>query len=285
MRRPRAARISAAIVLLASAIATAAPLPWTSAARWSAMSSPAAGTPRAIGTYTAGCVRGAEPMPPEGPGFEVVRLARGRFFGHPALIDYLRDLGAAVHERKLPALLIGDLSQARGGPLPSDHGSHQSGLDVDVAFVRPKPEKLSIAEREAYRFTPIVDAATNRKTDEWSEDVHSLLAIAAADRRVERIFVNAAVKRELCRAPGDKSWLAKVRPWWGHDDHFHVRLGCPADSPHCRPQPPAATGSGCGAELAWWLGPEPAKARAERRRTAVKAPPLRLPGECKLLVR
>jgi penicillin-insensitive murein DD-endopeptidase len=71
---------------------------------------------------------------------------------------------------------------------------------------------------------------------------------------VERIFVNPAIKVALCRGAGsDRAWLEKVRPWWGHDYHFHVRIRCPADSPTCKPQPPATGGDGCGAELSSWF--------------------------------
>jgi penicillin-insensitive murein endopeptidase len=44
-----------------------------------------------------------------------------------------------------------------------------------------------------------------------------------------------------------------VRPWSGHDHHFHVRISCPADSPQCKPQPPPEPGDGCGHELDYWF--------------------------------
>ena len=77
---------------------------------------------------------------------------------------------------------------------------------------------------------------------------------AAEDPAVERIFVNAAIKKAMCREAGsDRAWLAKVRPWWGHAEHFHVRLDCPPDSPQCKPQPPVPAGDGCGHELDYWF--------------------------------
>jgi penicillin-insensitive murein endopeptidase len=89
----------------------------------------------------------------------------------------------------------------------------------------------------------------------------------AADERVERVFVNPVVKRALCQSAGtDRGWLHKLRPWWGHDEHFHVRLACPADSPECQPQPPLAAGDGCE-ELAWWFNPAAQKERDDRRQT------------------
>jgi penicillin-insensitive murein endopeptidase len=78
--------------------------------------------------------------------------------------------------------------------------------------------------------------------------------IDEADPLVQRIFVNPAIKKALCREAGsDRAWLEKVRPWWGHDYHFHVRLRCPSDSPECKPQPPAGGGDGCSKELNSWF--------------------------------
>jgi penicillin-insensitive murein endopeptidase len=80
-----------------------------------------------------------------------------------------------------------------------------------------------------------------------------LLKLAASDPRVERVFVHPLVKQALCTAAGPKpAWLQKIRPWWGHDAHFHARLACPEDSPECTAQAPLPPGDGCDA-LAWWL--------------------------------
>ena len=58
-----------------------------------------------------------------------------------------------------------------------------------------------------------------------------MLEVAASDPVVDRIFVNPVIKRELCtHEPPGSLWLRKLRPWWGHHDHFHVRLRCPPGS-------------------------------------------------------
>jgi penicillin-insensitive murein endopeptidase len=70
---------------------------------------------------------------------------------------------------------------------------------------------------------------------------------------VQRIFVNAAIKKALCRgARGDRSWLSKVRPWWGHDYHFHIRMRCPADASECQGQKDQDGGDGCR-DLGYWF--------------------------------
>ena len=86
----------------------------------------------------------------------------------------------------------------------------------------------------------------------WHDN--KLIRTAAYDPAVTRIFVNAAIKKALCREAGaDRDWLSKVRPWYGHAEHFHVRIACPADSAECRPQPPPDPSDGCGHELDFWF--------------------------------
>src|SRR4029077_3531738 len=107
---------------------------------------------------------------------------------------------------------------------------------------------------------------------------------------VERVLVNAAIKKELCRVE-DKSrdlpWMAKIRPWYGHHDHIHVRLKCPADSPECRKQPPVPGGDGCSdAELAYWFS---AKVRNPQKSPTPGKPPkpitlADLPPACKTVL-
>jgi penicillin-insensitive murein endopeptidase len=154
-----------------------------------------------------------------------------------------------------PGLLVGDISQPRGGPMLTGHASHQLGLDADI-WLTPMPSReLSRQEREEMSATMVV--ARDRKDvnpEIWTRDYVAVIKAAAEDRKVERILVNAAIKKALCRDAGsDRSWLHKVRPYWGHDYHFHIRIGCPAGSTECRPQDPAPAGDGCGSELDWWF--------------------------------
>ena len=82
---------------------------------------------------------------------------------------------------------------------------------------------------------------------------------AALDPRVERIFAAPGIKKKLCEtAGGDRSWLRKVRPYYGHNEHIHVRLSCPAGTP-CRDQAAPPPGDGCGADLDYWFSAEPYK--------------------------
>jgi len=224
---------------------------------WSQQVFPAPGRAEAIGSHTSGCLRGAVALPADGRGYQAMRIGRWRFFGHPVLIDYIRDLGRRVHLSGLGVVLVSDLSQPRGGPTMTDHKSHQTGLDVDIWYGYP-PEaldrRLSAEERRKISAPVVVNRATMELTDQWEPEMGELIRLAADDERVSRVFVHPAVKRELCEtATGDRSWLNKVRPWYNHHDHVHVRLLCPEGSPECVDQPALRAGEGCGPGLNWWF--------------------------------
>jgi penicillin-insensitive murein endopeptidase len=218
---------------------------------WGAVREPSAGPARSIGKYASGCISGAAKLPYKGEGFYVTRPERERVFGHPLLVSLVRALGAQVKKLKLGVLVVGDLGQPRGGPAPSGHASHQTGLDVDIWF-------LPLAGDKA---TSMIDQAAATVSRAFGSSQRRLLELAASDARVDRVFVHPLIKKALCdRSEGERAWLRKVRPWWGHHEHFHIRLSCPADSPECQGQEALPAGDGCE-QIAWWLD---AKAQAER---------------------
>ncbi|MDD9967863.1 MAG: penicillin-insensitive murein endopeptidase [Myxococcales bacterium] len=234
---------------------------------WASIATPSTGPARAIGGYSGGCLQGAKSLPLDGDGYQVMHPGRRRYYGHPELVDFIEDLSKATYAEAGGVLLIGDLAQPRGGRASGGHASHQSGLDVDIWFWHPPKaakRKLSTAEREQTRARSILNGRTGEIRQRWKGPVSTALRLAASDPRVTRIFVHPIIKRELCRvADGDRSWLRQIRPWYGHDDHFHVRLACPKDSPDCEPQDPTPGGDGCGEELAWWFDEQ---AQADRRK-------------------
>src|SRR5262245_16914001 len=241
-------------------------------ALFGAATSPAPFAVEAIGTYSRGCLAGAVALPVNGRNWQVMRLSRNRNWGHPRLIAYLEQLARDARAIGWPGILVGDMAQPRGGPMLTGHGSHQIGLDADI-WLTPMPDRrLSPAERDEI---PAVDVVRSDAMDidpaTWTPQHRRLLEAVAREPAVERIFVNAAIKRALCREAGpDRSWLAKIRPWWGHNYHFHVRLYCPSGDPQCRPQAPPPPGDGCGKELDWWfteeaLHPAPAPPRKPLR--------------------
>jgi penicillin-insensitive murein endopeptidase len=219
---------------------------------------PSLGKAMAIGYYPRGCLQGGVELPANGPNWQVMRLSRNRNWGHPELINFLeRFAPLAAKATGWKGVLIGDLAQPRGGPLPYGHTSHQIGLDVDIWFMPMPNRELSKKEREEIAASNLVAADGRHVNPEfWTPSDVAFIRTAAEQPEVERVLVNAAIKKELCRVEDKKhsGWLSKVRPWYGHADHIHVRLKCPADSPNCRAQTPVPAGDGCSdKELAFWF--------------------------------
>ena len=254
---------------------------------------PAAMPPHAVGEYAKGCLAGAQALPINGRAWQVMRLSRNRNWGHPALVDFLQRYAEDVQAYDgWPGLLVGDMSQPRGGPMLTGHASHQLGLDTDLWF-QPMPDRrLSPQEREQTSAISVVSAdKLSVDTRQWTDAHTRIIKRAASSPNVERVFVHPAIKKELCQKAGpeasERAWLAKVRPWWGHDDHYHVRIGCPKDSPSCRPQKSIPGDDGCGKELADWFKlitapPAPPKPdQSPPRPMTLDA----LPGECRVVLR
>jgi penicillin-insensitive murein endopeptidase len=217
---------------------------------------PSKGPAHVIGSYTKGCIGGAVPMPLDGDNWQVMRLSRNRNWGHPDLIALLKRLSAKAHrDAGWPGILIGDIGQPRGGPALTGHASHQIGLDADIWLTPMPAHRLSRNERE--EMSAVMMVRQDRLDIDSRVFTPAHLAVirdAAREPSVQRIFVNAAIKKALCRdAKGDRGWLTKVRPWWGHDYHFHIRMRCPPGASECHGQKEQDGGDGCGAELAYWF--------------------------------
>lgn len=226
--------------------------------QWEKIREPVAGQPQSIGGYSNGCIIGAQPLALKGEGYQVIRSVKNRYYGHPQLLDYLTKLGQRSKAAGLPPILIGDMGMPAGGRFSSGHASHQTGLDADI-WLRFGPMDDETARNPAGLATLMVDRAAQRVDERvWTDNQFKLIKLAAQDSHVNRIFVNPAIKVKLCNSEGaDRAWLQKIRPWYGHDSHIHVRLGCPQDAKNCENQAALPAGDGCGAELYSWFEPAP----------------------------
>ena len=218
------------------------------------MTSAASLAPRALGWYSKGCLAGGVHLADNGPNWQAMRLSRNRAWGHPKLIKLVKRLASDAQKKDgWPGLLVGDIAQPRGGPMTSGHASHQVGLDADI-WLTPMPDRtLTAKEREDIQATSMLDT-TSLKVDPsiWTPKHLALIKRAATYPEVERIFVHPAIKKALCEGTGkDRAWLGKVRPLWGHNYHFHIRIGC--SNGGCTPQPAVHGDDGCGKELTEWL--------------------------------
>lgn len=237
---------------------------------WAEVPGPSHGKMEAIGSYDRGCLSGATALSENTKGLQIMRPGRNRFYGHPHLIEYLENLAHTTRTAQVDWLLVGDLANPRGGPHLQGHKSHQTGLDVDIWFMNPSLSTIYSREERntiSARSVLLTGSHPSLNPELWTSTQETVLKIAASFNQVERIFVNPVIKKELCRKfqsdSKQKYWLRKIRPWWGHDDHFHVRLGCPQTSTLCNAQGPLPTGNGCDGSLDWWFSEE---AKEQERR-------------------
>jgi penicillin-insensitive murein endopeptidase len=254
-----------------------------------AAATPAPLAARAIGFYARGCLAGAKPLAIDGPAWQAMRLSRNRNWGHPQLVRLVERLATEAKANDgWHGLLVGDISQPRGGPMLTGHASHQIGLDADI-WLTPMPDRrLSEKEREDLSATSML--ATDRISVDpsiWTEAHSKLIRRAAAYAEVERVLVHPAIKKALCEAKdGDRSVLHKIRPYWGHHYHMHVRIACPKGSDNCEGQPPPSSDDGCGKELNDWIARLKVPPRPDAKPAKPK-PPLtmaQLPAECKVVL-
>ncbi|MCQ9122470.1 penicillin-insensitive murein endopeptidase [Rodentibacter caecimuris] len=214
------------------------------------------GNAQPIGSYSNGCIIGAKALPAKGDGYQVIRMNRNRYYGHPEMIHYLKRLGERVKAAGLPTMLVGDIAMPGGGRFLTGHASHQMGLDADIWLRMGDMSDVDALNSDGKGLL-VVDRKAQRVDERiWHNNHATLIKLAAQDHSVTRIFVNPAIKLKLCQtASNDRGWLHKIRPWFGHDSHFHVRLKCPADAAYCENQSPVPAGDGCGDELYSWFEP------------------------------
>jgi penicillin-insensitive murein DD-endopeptidase len=223
---------------------------------------PAAIASEPHGFYSKGCIAGAVAIPTDGPTWQAMRLSRNRRWGHPDMIALIERLSReAAQKDGWPGLLIGDISQPRGGPMLSGHASHQMGLDADI-WLNPMPNRtLTGREREDISAVSMLKGDTLYvDPNRWSDAHARLIVRAASYPEVERIFVHPGIKKKLCDSwKGDRSAFGKIRPYWGHHYHFHIRMSCPKGARDCKSQAAPPSGDGCDKSLAWWFTDEPWK--------------------------
>ena len=242
-------------------------------------------SPAPYGGYSKGCLAGGVQLPETGPTWQAMRLSRNRNWAYPETVSYIRDLSTfAARQPGWKGLYIGDISQPRGGPMLTGHRSHQLGLDMDIWMLPPDRLDLSVAERESISSVSMRRAGGAFVNDKWTRQHHEILKAAASDPRVARIFVFPGAKVQMCNdEKGDRAWLRKIRPWWGHHYHFHVRLKCPSDAAGCVDQAAPPAGDGCAEAEDWVqniLNPPPPDPDAPKPKPRQELQMADLPRQC-----
>jgi penicillin-insensitive murein endopeptidase len=256
-----------------------------------AVKEPAPLAARSIGFYAKGCLSGAKPLAIDGPAWQAMRLSRNRNWGHPQLVRLIERLATEAKANDgWPGLLVGDMSQPRGGPMLTGHASHQIGLDADI-WLTPMPNKrLTEREREDLAATSMLADKISINPQVWTPAHVRLIKRAATYPEVERVLVHPAIKKALCEAAGtDRAFLHKVRPYWGHHYHMHIRMACPKGSTNCQAQPPPPSDDGCGKELDDWFAlltkpPKPAPPDAKPPKPKPQLTLDQLPADCRVVL-
>src|SRR5664279_4467045 len=175
---------------------------------------PAAMPTRVVGFYAHGCIAGAEALPINGDTWQVMRLSRSRYFAHPDIVALVERLAAKAHkDAGWPGILVGDMSQPRGGPMLTGHTSHQVGLDADI-WLTPMPNRiLTPEEREQISAVSMLKDPLSVDSTKFTIDHVKLIKRAASYPQVARIFVHPAIKKSLCQQAAavgkDRAWLGK----------------------------------------------------------------------------
>jgi len=248
---------------------------------------------RSIGFYSRGCLSGAEAIPIDGNNWQVMRLSRNRNWGHPRLVTLIKRLAKDGAEKDgWPGLLVGDISQPRGGPMLTGHASHQIGLDADIWLTAMPGHRMTRGERENLSATSMLGPDKVHADPSVFTARHSaIIRRAASYPQVERVLVHPGIKKAMCEEKGvDRTDFHKIRPYWGHHYHMHIRIACPAGSTDCRPQPTTPNDDGCGKEITDWIAllerpPPPPKPGPPVKRKP--KPPITLadlPAECRMVV-
>ncbi len=247
-----------------------------------ALPSFAAPTPEIIGNYNNGCISGSVKANLKSPYYQIYHPQNKRYYGHRSIMEFLDRLSVTAHKLGFESLLVGNISSEYGGPVNTGHASHQTGLDVDIEFNHRRLSDKELRSRGHAHI--LVDRGGKTANQQFTRAYYELIMAAAHDPAVERIFVSPAIKVTMCDMTTDEReqpFLRKIRPWYGHTEHFHVRLRCPEDAVDCERQLPPTPKKSIAEEkeeaLTWF---EPAPANAPK---PVRKPKPPLPEKCQLL--
>jgi penicillin-insensitive murein endopeptidase len=180
-----------------------------------------------------------------------VRFLPGRtlHWGTEELVGLIERVGAEMRRRHSSRVTVGDLSAEHGGPV-GRHRSHQSGRDADICFLArtatTRGQGAPVDLNDYVSFDRNGRSLDGRYVFDTARN-WALLDAILTDRRVqiERIFISAPLRQRLLAygrehgADGallERAALTLLQPRGvsPHDNHFHVRIDCPAGDAQCR---------------------------------------------------
>ena len=250
---------------------------------------------RAIGFYAKGCLAGAAALPIDGPAWQAMRLSRNRNWGHPELVALVEKLAIEAREHDgWPGLLVGDLSQPRGGPMltrPRQPPGRARRRHLAHADARPAPDRAGAGGPVGH-----VHAGARRGVGRSQDVDRRARSPAEARRLLRRAWSGSSCtppSRRRCarRPPRTRTAPGCTRsaPTGATTTISTCASPAPSGSTNCEHQPPLPNDDGCGKELTNWLAlvkPKP-KPATPPETVAKPAPPKpgitldQLPADCR----
>ncbi len=163
-----------------------------------------------------------------------MRTDQRRYFGHPDLVMFIQRLSSQVSNLGMGTVLIGDMGMPAGGRFNGGHASHQTGLDVDIFLQLPKTRWTSAQLLRPQALDLVSRDGKHAVSTLWKPEIFSLINSPPRTKTSRAFLLIRRLNNNFALTPGtDRDWLRKVRPWFQHRAHMHVRLRCPADSLEC----------------------------------------------------
>ncbi len=205
----------------------------------------------AVGYYSKGSLRAAKSILETPSSVHKLFVAREKLYTTDEMLTLLEGAAEFVEDQfpDSEVIQVGDLSGIRGGPA-TRHASHQNGLDADVVYLR---NNGYVQPSEAPEWEEYFVVGSKVSSNFNLPRNLALFRNLVSRYPVTRIFVDAAIKRDICRYVASNSLfdsltkltLRRLRIADYHKTHFHVRLACPAGDHSCTPQTEPPSGTGC----------------------------------------
>ncbi|AKV03276.1 hypothetical protein AKJ09_09939 [Labilithrix luteola] len=171
-------------------------------------------------------------------------------WGLESLVNLIDRSARAVKKQFPDAVLsVGHLSKPGGGEVDR-HASHESGRDADIGFyVKNVAGKAVYAEHMvAFKGDGTAPSWPGAHFDDAKNWALVAAMLSDANCHITHIFVATPIRERLLSyaqksgAPASlrvraSEVLAQPRGALPHDDHFHVRIGCPPGMDKCIEQP------------------------------------------------
>jgi len=203
-------------------------------------------------------------------------------WGVPSLVQTIDRAARAVRQKFPDAVLsVGHLSRHGGGEL-DHHVSHESGRDADVGFYVRNVQNKPVYEQHFVPFradgtSPVWPGAHFDDARNWAF-INALVTDPRA--HFTHIFVAAPLRARLLAyaarigAPGyartrAAELMAQPHGALPHDDHFHLRVACPAMNSQCVELPVVQNAKKKNKPTAHAPKPAPSSRATEKPRTEI----------------